>query len=109
MSNFQRVSRRKAKKEHNCEFCNRTIKPGETYSYSAGVYDGDFFVHKLCIPCMNMLDAFYRSGNSDEFDWWDVTDWLMESECYNCAHRAGEEMECQYDPQNCDIIRKKFE
>jgi hypothetical protein len=42
---------RKARKEHECYECSRTICPGETYRYAAGLTEGRWDVFKLCAHC----------------------------------------------------------
>lgn len=44
-------SRAKARKEHRCGECGRTIKRGETYCKVFGVQDGDPFAGKWCAHC----------------------------------------------------------
>jgi hypothetical protein len=42
---------RKAKKEHRCHECGRSIPAGEMYLYEAFIYNGDFETHKTCQHC----------------------------------------------------------
>lgn len=48
--------RRKAKKEHKCGECGRTIKPGEKYWYATGLCEGDWFDAKVCAQCEDMYN-----------------------------------------------------
>lgn len=41
----------KAKKEHKCDFCNRTIKIGDIYHYSFSVDGGDSWSSRECVYC----------------------------------------------------------
>lgn len=45
-----RISR--ARKEHKCDECARTIKPGEQYEYTFGKWDGWVDVIKTCQHCL---------------------------------------------------------
>lgn len=108
MLDFYNKSNPKARKDHVCEYCGKTIHKGEIYSYETGKYDGDMFARKLCLVCENILDAFIKEVDADEFDWWEINDWLRDLYCYNCEHRADGKDGCEIQPQNCHIIRKRF-
>lgn len=41
----------RAKKPHECGECYREIGTGETYRYTAGTFDGDFVIYKMCAGC----------------------------------------------------------
>jgi len=41
----------KARKDHRCGDCGRTITAGEQYTYISGSWDGDFSTHKQCAHC----------------------------------------------------------
>lgn len=43
---------RKARKEHRCDECGRTITVGEFYLYEGGVFEGDLQVYKTCAHCL---------------------------------------------------------
>lgn len=93
---------RKARREHECEFCKRKISKGKKYSYEKGKWEGEFFTRKLCIPCSNMLEEYLGDTGYDEFNWEDVEDFLTEEHCRNCAHSDN----CIQIPQQCgDVIK----
>jgi hypothetical protein len=48
----------KARKEHRCEDCNRTIAKGDEYQRCAGKYDGEFFYTTTCKVCVEIRAAF---------------------------------------------------
>lgn len=48
---FCEQSVRRARKSHRCTYCRRGILAGELYAYSAGSFDGDFIVEKICGAC----------------------------------------------------------
>ena len=48
----------KAKKEHKCCECNRTILIGEEYERSSGKFDGSFWDEKTCNECAEIRIAF---------------------------------------------------
>lgn len=41
----------KARTQHRCAECARTIEAGETYLYEAWIYEGGFDTHKTCSHC----------------------------------------------------------
>jgi hypothetical protein len=43
--------KRKARKEHTCSLCARTIDAGETYEYQRNIYDGHLYTWKECVHC----------------------------------------------------------
>lgn len=50
----------RAKKEHRCQECCRTIPIGARYQYCKGLFDGAFFTHKVCERCSRMIEATER-------------------------------------------------
>ena len=84
MPDLWKSSQPKARKAHRCEYCNRTILPGEVYSRSEGLWDGVFQTLKLCTECdvlsRRMVDYGFTSEGPDgeecypylpEVDYWD--------------------------------------
>jgi hypothetical protein len=43
---------RKARKEHRCDECRRTILPGEVYHYEFGELEGDPETYRTCQHCL---------------------------------------------------------
>ena len=41
----------KARKQHKCAECGSDIDPTEKYTRISGIYEGKFFVHKVCETC----------------------------------------------------------
>lgn len=52
---------RKARKEHLCFECGRTIQPGETYRYESGIWEGEAKSYKTCGDCLSVRDTFFCS------------------------------------------------
>lgn len=42
---------RRARKEHRCVECHKTIAPGELYQYVSGVWEGSASSFKTCLTC----------------------------------------------------------
>lgn len=45
---------RKARKAHKCEECSGAIRPGETYEYVSGMWDGNLSDFKTCARCVDL-------------------------------------------------------
>lgn len=54
-------STQKARKEHRCGECGRTISPGEVYHKVFGVQDGDPFSGKWCSHCNVAKDWLWEN------------------------------------------------
>lgn len=48
---FYHEAKHKARKQHRCGECGRTIEPGETYMSASGKSDGDVWTAKVCRHC----------------------------------------------------------
>lgn len=59
--------RRKAKKEHRCCECGRTIRSGETYEHVWGVWDGSAGTYKTCGLCLALRE--YTKAHVPCFCW----------------------------------------
>jgi hypothetical protein len=51
----------KARKEHRCMECGRTILRGERYLYVTGIFDGGPFTHKECWRCQALRDRIVKT------------------------------------------------
>lgn len=48
----------KARKKHKCGECGCEIQPGEIYEYHKGRCEGEFFVAKTCLLCVEVRTCF---------------------------------------------------
>lgn len=48
---------RKARKQHRCNECRRTIEPRETYRFWKTLYEGSFETQRMCSHCWATIDA----------------------------------------------------
>ncbi len=46
----------KARKEHRCFECRRTIVKGQPYERTAGVWNGSFSTYKICFACRTLRE-----------------------------------------------------
>ena len=76
----------KAKKEHVCELCGRTIEAGERYKYISFKHDDDFFILKRCESCDLIVNRYLDETGEGEYYDDDIAFWLQEEFCYNCEH-----------------------
>jgi len=53
---------RKARKEHTCCECDRTIEPGESYHHVTGKWEDEWSTFKTCLGCSRIRDHFCRFG-----------------------------------------------
>lgn len=49
-------NKRKARKEHHCTECRRTIQPGETYLNEGTLWEGEKSTYKTCAHCVVVRD-----------------------------------------------------
>lgn len=49
---------RKARKDHACCECSRTIKAGSRYEFTSGIWDGEPSSYKTCLRCVGLRAAY---------------------------------------------------
>lgn len=50
---------KKARKEHKCTECFRTIKKGDSYQYGCGAICGDIYEAHICKICYAIAEDFF--------------------------------------------------
>lgn len=65
MSDFWNSKTVKACKQHWCDLCGEVIAPGESYSYGAGVFEGDFMTWNECMPCVEFDSVYFSESGED--------------------------------------------
>jgi len=88
----------KARKEHKCCECSRTILVGEIHEYVAGKWDHLVVQHRTCADCASVRDAFFCSYTYTTL-WEDLWSHLMDGEsldwdCIALLTPRGREMVC---------------
>ncbi len=68
MTDFHSQSEHVARKDHQCDFCSTTIKKGERYSNSTGVFEGDFFTWKEHLDCRAALLEYMKLTGTYSFE-----------------------------------------
>ena len=87
----------KARKPHECDLCNCTIKPGERYVITCGKYEGDFVSTTMHKECDDI--ALLQVSETQENEFWcdDISDWWLETRCHSCEHWIENIGECDSD------------
>lgn len=68
---FHVQTKHKAAKDHNCEWCNKTIESSQLYIKTTGSQDGEFYSYKFHIRCdveLTYTNAFLITGHCELFD-----------------------------------------
>lgn len=77
MSDFYNERRvKKTKMDHKCFGCREKLPIGSECFYIAGVYEGDFGTHYLCLKCKKYLDNYPERSYSEG----DIRDAMLEDE-----------------------------
>jgi hypothetical protein len=66
-----RSETRTARKEHVCDGCHETIRPGDAYHYQALLFEGSWQTTKRCWRCQviykHLSARIAKEGDEDEF------------------------------------------
>jgi len=64
-----------ARKEHRCELCRRTIRPGEKYRRGVGLDGSTAFTFKECRHCRAVMDLADPTAGDSEYDFDVLGEW----------------------------------
>lgn len=105
MMDFYNSTFNKARKEHICECCGRTIEKGQHYFRQRGKFYGEFFDRCICIVCESVMNDFC-SEVDNEFSYDQLYDHVQ---CACCDYCGLREDDCPYeDRMNCPKVIQKF-
>ena len=107
MMEFYTETHPKARKEHTCHICRGKIRKGERYSRESGKYEGEFSDRVTCKLCYLARDDHFNYTGDNEYDTWNIQDYLHEEHCRYCSEE--EKAECDYLEFDCPIIRRHYE
>ena len=96
----------KARKEHRCSECHKTILPGDQYKREEGVWDGDFRTYKTCLSCLSLRDEFFCHGWTFTQLWNDMCEFISE-----CGGDPGDDRLSKLQPAalvEVEIILKRY-
>lgn len=57
-----RETKPKARKQHKCGECSRTIERGEIYSRESGIWENGPETYKTCSDCLSIRNEFFCDG-----------------------------------------------
>ena len=82
---------RKARKVHKCCECAHVINPGDTYTYSHGVWDGSGQSFKQCSDCAEVSNAAASTAQDPEDGppFTQLREWFL---CASSREFNGEEL-----------------
>jgi len=78
----------KARKEHVCHMCARTIGPGEAYRRQGYVSDGRKSATKVCAQCEAFATILHKLGFEGEEGGWAYLPELEQGEVAYCGYSA---------------------
>ena len=52
----------RARKEHRCGECRKTIVKGEVYLREVNIHDGQVMTDKTCQDCVSIRNEFFKDG-----------------------------------------------
>lgn len=100
---FWKSIEHKAKKKHSCEYCEKVIEVGETYSRETGMSEYGFEDYCLCHRCRNII-SYFMCGYRDELG--SFVDDLIDCdilECPKCGSINHREYEFADDMQSISL------
>ena len=101
MGNFHNVEQKlKARKSHTCMLCRDTIETGEVYSRQTGMFEGEFYCHKLHLLCSELINNYCIHYQEWEYTRDAVLAWLRDKWCYGCEERGI----CELSVPVCSIV-----
>lgn len=85
----------RARKEHRCCECRAAIPRGDRYERTAGKWDGDLYVFKTCLACVDVRTSLCCDGWSYTSLWEDAAEALFRHLTTGCLAKlktaAGKE------------------
>ena len=75
-----------SRKSHLCDECARTINPGEHYSRTAAIWEGEWFTNVACLHCaaarylVDEMDNYYNEQFYSGLSEWLGDNWYMSVE-----------------------------
>jgi hypothetical protein len=76
---------RMARTNHKCCECGRIIRPGQTYEYHHGVWDGRGADYRRCIRCEDLVQMIFSEMSGH----WNSDEGISFGELGECAREHG--------------------
>ena len=111
MSFFRCQQIQKTRKPHSCEYCSRTIQPGEPAQYVTGNMDGDLQSYYMCPRCAEVSDTYDNDGSGYYYlsCFADAMEEMVP--CPTCGKKHmrvypidGKGYECRCECRNCSAV-----
>lgn len=102
------VHTRKARKEHRCYECRTTIKRGERYEETTGIWDGDPHRYRTCLDCVSVRKAFFCEGWTYGSIWDDLYEHLRDC-WYTTPVDALSKLTDDARKDVCEFIEERWE
>ncbi len=94
----------KARKDHRCCECRKTIPKGEEYQACSGKFDGAFFYEKTCAACAEIRRTYSCGGDQPAFTGlWEA---FEDSDGFNNFRMAGECWDSLTAPAKAKLLDK---
>jgi hypothetical protein len=77
----------KARKEHACCECKRTIAPGERYEYVSGKWDGRMGAFHTCAECSDIATSLACDGDRMHGGLWEAMDEVGDTIGFGCLQK----------------------
>jgi len=98
----------KARKEHTCSECYRTITRGEEYRREFLKWDNTVHVQKYCEDCLSLRGVFFNQGWVYDTLWSDMYEFVQD-----CAGEVSVQCLLELTPtargKVCDLIQETWE
>lgn len=97
---------RRAKKQHSCDWCGRSIQKGDVYNYQKYIYDGSILEWHAHLACSRVVTAIWdyadpdEGMNSDEF-YENCSEVCREFICPDCPAWDKKDADCVQDRSFC--------
>ena len=62
------IVERKARKEHKCGECRKSIERGDKYQYISGIWEGEPSSYKTCLSCAKLREKAQLKASALEYD-----------------------------------------
>lgn len=96
----------KSRKKYRCEYCERIIEIGSSYSRESGKFEGEMQDYALCLRCRKLLDSNDKTWECDG-ELGNFHDAFMESKFIDCPHCGSvyvNEVGYTYDKMQATIL-----
>lgn len=75
-----------ARKEHICNQCGQKINKGEKYLKICFKEGNEFFEIKHHLFCDELVNAYCKNSETDDYKEYRVDDWIRETVCEECQY-----------------------